>query len=67
MVASPIDISVVRASSHLVGRNNDETRMTELEGMTNDQMLNDCDEAVSSSFGLLASFVIRHSCFVIAS
>jgi len=41
--------------------------MTKLEGMTNDQMLNDCDEAVSSSFGLLASFVIRHSCFVIAS
>src|SRR5439155_19166729 len=46
-------------------RRNDKIRMTKLERMTNDQMPNDCD-IVSSSFGLCASFVIRHSCFVIS-
>jgi len=57
-------------------QNNDEIRMTrlrhagtawqaKLEGMTNDKMTNDCDLAFSS-FGLRASFVIRHSCFVIS-
>jgi len=45
-------------------RNNDEIRMTKLEEMTNDQMTND-DDLVFSSFGVCASFVIRHSCFVI--
>ena len=49
--------------------------MTKLEGMTNDQMTTDCDVA-SSPFGFRlprrscakadASFVIRHSCFVIS-
>ena len=43
---------------------NHEIRMTKLEGMTNDQMTNNRD-AASSSLGLAASFVIRHSCFVI--
>jgi hypothetical protein len=38
--------------------------MTKLEGMTIDQMLKDCDVA-SSSFGLCASFAIRHSTFVL--
>src|SRR3954468_2722015 len=90
VVASPIDISVVRASSHLIGPNNDEIRMTKLERMTNPTLghperseeeskdpevlpiittgLLDFarnDRAVSS-FELRASFVIRHSCFVIA-
>jgi hypothetical protein len=43
---------------------NDEIRMTKVEGMTNGQMTNGCD-CPSSSFGFRASFVIRHSCFVI--
>jgi hypothetical protein len=38
--------------------------MTKLEGMTNDKMKNHRDVAYSS-FGLRASFVIRHSSFVI--
>lgn len=46
---------------------NDETRMTKLETMTNDQMQNDCDAASSSTFVLHHSFAIRHSCFVIFS
>jgi len=45
-------------------RKNDEIRMTKLEGMTNDQMTN--DSFAFSSFGLRASFVIRHSRFVIS-
>jgi len=36
-----------------------------LEGMTNDQMTSDCDDAILS-FRLRAFFVIRHSCFVIS-
>ncbi len=39
--------------------------MTKHEGMTNDQMAKDRD-LVFSSFGLCASFGIRHSCFVIS-
>src|SRR3954468_13944211 len=91
VVASPIHISVVRASSHLIGPNSDEIRMTKLEGMTNPTLghserseaesknpatlpiaittgLLDFarnDRAVSSSFELRATFVIRDSCFVI--
>jgi hypothetical protein len=38
--------------------------MTKLEGMTNDQMSKDYRDA-DSSFRLRASFVIRHSRFVI--
>jgi hypothetical protein len=38
--------------------------MTQLEGITNDRSTNDRD-AASLSFVLRASFVIRHSCFVI--
>jgi hypothetical protein len=38
--------------------------MKKSEGMTNDQMPNDCDMA-SSSFWLRSSFVIRHLSFVI--
>src|ERR1700757_3956571 len=38
--------------------------MTKLEGIRNDQTMND-REAPSPSFGLRASFVIRHSSFVI--
>jgi hypothetical protein len=45
---------------------NDEIQMTKLETMTIDQMSNDSDP-VSSSFDIRASFVIRHSCFVIFS
>src|SRR5437870_2618330 len=42
-----------------------EIRMTKLEIMTNDQMTKkDC--GISTSFELRASFVIRHSCFVIS-
>jgi hypothetical protein len=52
-------------NKHECTTNNDEIRMTKLEGMTNDQMTTDCDVA-SSPFGLGASFVIRHSCFVIS-
>jgi len=37
-------------------------RMTKLEEMTNDQILNDCD-FIFSWFGLRASFDIRHSRF----
>ncbi|PYL61012.1 MAG: hypothetical protein DMF31_03135 [Verrucomicrobia bacterium] len=37
-----------------------------LEGMTNFQIPNDCDLPFLS-FGLCASFVIRHSCFVICA
>jgi hypothetical protein len=40
--------------------------MTKRERMTNDQIIEDRDLA-SSSFGLRASFVIRHSCVVIFS
>jgi hypothetical protein len=57
-------------------RNNDEIRMTKLEGMTNDQVPGDCNIAFPS-FGLRAFFVIRYSpaapklgeggCFVISS
>jgi hypothetical protein len=36
---------------------NDEIRMTKLEGMTNDQTLNDC-HIIFSLFGLRAFFVI---------
>jgi hypothetical protein len=43
---------------------NDEIRMTNLEGMTNDQMPGDFDIAFRS-FGLHAFFVIRHSRFII--
>jgi hypothetical protein len=39
--------------------------MTKHEGMTNDQMAKDRD-LVFSSFGLCASFGIRHSRFVIS-
>jgi len=46
-----------------IGRN-DEIRMTKLEGIRNDQTMNGRD-APSPSFGLRASFVIRHSSFVI--
>ncbi len=43
---------------------NDEYRMPKHEGMTNDQMTKD-GHIACSSFGLCASFVIRHSDFVI--
>ena len=55
-VTTKIAIAPAQISSFLrkvakKGRNqNDETRMTKLEGMTNDQMTNNCDDA-SSSFG----------------
>jgi hypothetical protein len=45
---------------------NDEIRMTKLEGMTNDRMTK-IRVAASSSFGLRHSFVIRHPCFVISA
>jgi hypothetical protein len=45
-------------------RNNDEIRMTKLEGMTNDQMPGNCEIAFLS-LGLRAFFVIRRSCFLI--
>jgi hypothetical protein len=93
VVANPTDISVVRASSHLIGPNNDEIRMTKLEAITNSTLdyperseaeSNDAaalsiamatgfldfawnDRAVYSSSDFWASFVIRHSCFVIAA
>src|SRR5947208_10847004 len=38
--------------------------MTKLERMTNDQIPNDCDLPFLS-FGLCASFVLRHSCLVV--
>jgi hypothetical protein len=46
------------------GFRNDEIRVTKLEGITNDRSTNDRD-AASLSFVRRASFVIRHSCFVI--
>jgi hypothetical protein len=44
---------------------NDEFPMTKAEGMTNDQTTQQ-EDVGSSSLGLWASFVIRHSSFVIA-
>src|SRR5882724_3001596 len=43
---------------------NDETRMTKLETITNDQM-NETSRSCTVGFGFRHSFVIRHSCFVI--
>jgi hypothetical protein len=44
---------------------NDEIRMTKPEGMTNHRIPSGYDAAFSS-FVFRASFVIRHSCFVIS-
>jgi hypothetical protein len=54
----------LRLGTNLKSKGNDEIRMTKLEGMTNDQMTNSRD-AETSSFWIRASFIIRHSSFVI--
>jgi hypothetical protein len=54
--------SMARAKSQ---EKNDEFPMTKAEGMKNDQTTKD-DDVGSSSLGLWASFVIRHSSFVIS-
>jgi hypothetical protein len=55
----------ISSERQITREKNDEFPMTKAEGMTNDQMTRQ-GGAGSSSLGLWASFVIRHSCFVIS-